>query len=186
MINIEDFNPNLLKIDKKSCKNVDIYYIVYMTMKDSNYVKIKSANSLYLIISKVDRYFEEKSGNKYLVFDSANENNEVLKKYARLWYVIKNEIETINEGKKDKHGKNSMKIKFNSNDNLPLNKTLKLHNITLIIRSTFEEDGKFYPQIDLDECLYELKMLEYDRIDISEGIDINKTDVSKECKFCNY
>ena len=58
-------------------------------MKDSDYVKIKGANSLYLIISKVDRYFEEKSGNKHLVFDSANENNKVLKKYARLWYVIK-------------------------------------------------------------------------------------------------
>ena len=125
-------------------------------MKDSDYVKIKGANSLYLIISKVDRYFEEKSGNKYLVFDSANENNKVLKKYARLWYVIKNEIETINEGKKDKYGKKSMKIKFNSNDNLPLNKTLKLHNMTIVIRSVFEEHGKFYPQVYLDECLYEL------------------------------
>ena len=44
-----------------------------------------------------------------------------------------------------------MKIKFNSDDNLPLNKTLKLHNKTIIIRSVFEEDGKFYPQVFLDE-----------------------------------
>ena len=49
-----------------------------------------------------------------------------------------------------------MKVKFNSDDNLPLNKTLKLHNMTLIIRSLSEEDGKFYPQIYLGECLYEL------------------------------
>ena len=49
-----------------------------------------------------------------------------------------------------------MKIKFNSDGNLPLNKTLKLYNITIIIRSVFEEDGKFYPQIYLEECLYEL------------------------------
>ena len=49
-----------------------------------------------------------------------------------------------------------MKIKFNSGDNLPLNKTLKLHNITIIIRTVFEEDDKFYPQIYLDECLYGL------------------------------
>ena len=48
-----------------------------------------------------------------------------------------------------------MKIKFNSNDNLPLNKTLKLHNITITIRSAFE-DGKYYPQVFLDECLHEL------------------------------
>ena len=49
-----------------------------------------------------------------------------------------------------------MKIKFISDGNLPLNKTLKLYNITIIIRSVFEEDGKFYPQIYLEECLYEL------------------------------
>ena len=49
-----------------------------------------------------------------------------------------------------------MKIKFNSDDNLPLNKTLKLHNITIIVRSVFKEDGKYYPQVFLDECLYEL------------------------------
>ena len=49
-----------------------------------------------------------------------------------------------------------MKIKFDTDDNLPLNKTLKLHNMIIIIRSVFEEDGEFYLQIYLDECLYEL------------------------------
>ena len=49
-----------------------------------------------------------------------------------------------------------MKIKFDSDDSLPLNKTLKLHNMTIIVRSVFEEDGKYYPQAFLDECLYEL------------------------------
>ena len=49
-----------------------------------------------------------------------------------------------------------MKIKFNSDDNLPLNKTLKLYNVAITIRSVFEEDGKFYLQIYLGECLYEL------------------------------
>ena len=79
-----------------------------------------------------------------------------------------------------------MKIKFNSNDNLPLNKTLKLPNMAIVIRSVFEEHGKFYHQVYLDECLYELWMLEYDGIDLSERIDINKTDASKECKICHY
>ena len=49
-----------------------------------------------------------------------------------------------------------MKIKFNSDDHSPLNKILKLHMITIIVRSVFEEDGKYYPQVFLDECLYEL------------------------------
>ena len=71
MINIKDFDPNLLKIDKKSYKNIDIYYIGYITMKDSDYVKIKSVNPLYLIINEVDGYIKEKNGNKYLIFNSA-------------------------------------------------------------------------------------------------------------------
>ena len=49
-----------------------------------------------------------------------------------------------------------MKIKFNSDDNLTLNKTLKLHNMTINIRPVFKEDGKYYPQVILVECLYEL------------------------------
>ena len=51
-----------------------------------------------------------------------------------------------------------MKIKFNSDDDLPLNKPLKFHAITIIIRSVFEEDGKLYPQIFLDDDLYELRI----------------------------
>ena len=52
--------------------------------------------------------------------------------------------------------KDFMKVKFSRNDNLPLNKMLKFHMLTLIVRSVFEEDGKYYPQVFLDECLYEL------------------------------
>ena len=51
-----------------------------------------------------------------------------------------------------------MKIKFNADDNLPLNKPLKLHLLTIIVRSIFEEDGKFYVQLYLDDCLYELRI----------------------------
>ena len=125
-------------------------------MKDSDYVKINSVNPLYLIIDKIEGHFEEKNGNKYLILDSTDKNKEVLIKYTKLWDGIKNEIVTINGGKPDEYGKDFMRIKFNSDDNLPLNKTMKLHNMTIIIRSVFEEDGKFYPQIFLDECLHEL------------------------------
>ena len=52
--------------------------------------------------------------------------------------------------------KTKMKIKFNSDDKLPLNKPLKFHNITITIRSVFEEDGKLYTQVFLDDSLYEL------------------------------
>ena len=58
MINTKDFDPNLLKIDKKSHENIDIYYIGYITVKDSDYEKINSVNPLYLIISEVDGIYQ--------------------------------------------------------------------------------------------------------------------------------
>ena len=64
-------------------------------------------------------------------------------------------IKTI-YSKPSEYRKDLMKINFNSDDKLPLNKTLKLHNLTVISRSAFEEDGKYYPQVSLDECLHEL------------------------------
>ena len=99
---------------------------------------------------------EEKNGSKYLVFNSMEENKEVLKRCTEPWNGINNEIETINGGKEGEHGKDFMKIKFDTDDNLPLNKQLKLHMLTIIVRSVFEEDGKFYLQLYLDDCLYEL------------------------------
>ena len=80
MINIEDFDSNLLKIDKKSHKNIDIYYIGYITMKDSNYVEINSVNPLYLIIGETDAYREEKNGDKYSNLVSTDIKEEVLTK----------------------------------------------------------------------------------------------------------
>ena len=132
-------------------------YIGYIAIKKiGHYESIYSVNPLYLIIGKVDEHMKENNGNKYLVFDSTDENKEVLKKYTELWYVIKSKIETINGGKNGKYGKDFMKMELNTDNNLPLNKPLKLHMLTIIVRSIFEEDGAFYPQLYLDECLYEL------------------------------
>ena len=94
--------------------------------------------------------------NKYLTFASADKNKEVLKKYTELWVEIKYLIKTINGGKTGEYEKDFMKIQFNSDDNLPLNKILKLHMLTVIVRSVFQENGKYCPQVFLDECLYEL------------------------------
>ena len=113
IINIEEFDSNLLKIDKKSYKDIDIYYIGYITIKKiGDCENIYSVNPLYLIIGKVDGHIEEKNGSKYLVFDSTDENKEVLKKYTELWNGIKNEIETINGSKKVNIVKISWKLNF--------------------------------------------------------------------------
>ena len=93
--------------------------------------------------------------NKYLVFDSTDENKELFEKYSDVWNGIRDKIKEINSDECD-YEKDYMKIKFNSDDNLPLNKALKFHNITISIRSVFEEDCKLYPQVFWDNTLYEL------------------------------
>ena len=80
----------------------------------------------------------------------------MLKKYTELCDRIKNEIEIINGSKAGEYGKDFMKIKFDSDDDLPLNKQLKFPTMTIVVRFVFEEDGKCYLQIFVDECLYEL------------------------------
>ena len=81
MINLQDFESNLWKIDKKHYKEINIYYIGYITIKKiGDCESIHIANLLYLIINEADGYITEKNGSKYLVFDLMNENNEVLKK----------------------------------------------------------------------------------------------------------
>ena len=64
IINIKDFDPNNIKIDEKSYKNILIYYTVYVTIKDSKYVKINGVNPLHLMFNKMNGYFEENNGNK--------------------------------------------------------------------------------------------------------------------------
>ena len=79
-----------------------------------------------------------------------------MKKYTELWDALKYHIKTINGGKAVEYEKDFMKIKFNSDDNLPLNKILKPYMLTVIVRSVFEEDNNYYTQIFLDDSLYEL------------------------------
>ena len=154
LINIKDFDPKLLKLDKKSFKDISMYYIGYVTKKPE--YNVSSVNPLYLLIDKIDGFIEEKEGDKYLNISFTNSNNEVLKKYAEVWSRIKGCIAKINDNKSKEYGKDYMKIKLNSDDNLPLNKILKFRILTIIIRNILEKDGKYYPGIYLDDCFYEI------------------------------
>ena len=125
------------------------------THKKSNCMNINSVNPFHLGITRANGYIEEKDSNKYLVFDSTDENKELLKNYNNVFNGIRDKIKEINNNECD-YEKDYMKIKFNSDDDLPLNKQLKFHNMIITIRSVFEEDGKLYPQVFLDDTLYEL------------------------------
>ena len=154
-INIKNFDPIQLKINKKSCKNIGIYNIGCITFKKiDDCENIYSVNPLYFLANHANGYIEEKGVNKYLMF---KENKELLKKYNDSWNGIKNKIHEVSSGKCD-YEKDSMTIKFNSDDDLPLNKLLKFHNMTITIRPVFEEDGKIYLQVFLDDTSYELNV----------------------------
>ena len=83
-------------------------------------------------------------------------NDEVLKKYKEVLSGIKSCIEKINNNKSGEYERDYMKIRFNSDDKLPLNKQLKFLCVKIVIRSVFEDYGKYYPQAFLDDCFYEL------------------------------
>ena len=84
IINIKKFDPNNIKIDENSYKNISIYYIGYVTIKDLKYLKNSSVNPLYLIFNKVNGYFEEINGNKYLTLVPTNESKEKIKNVKNL------------------------------------------------------------------------------------------------------
>ena len=149
-------NARLLKSDKKSYKDIGIYNIGYITKKKiDDCININSANPLHLNISHSNGYIEEKGANKYLVFDSTDGNKELLKKYNDVFNGIRDKIKEINSNECD-YQKDYMKIKFNSDNDLPLNKSLKFRLMTITIRCVFEENGTLYPQVFLDDTLYEL------------------------------
>ena len=155
-IDIETFDSNNLKLDKKSYKDLDIYNIGYVTIKKigSGY-DVNSVNPLYLRINDANGYIKEINKDKYLIFNDTDENKELLEKYDNVFSGIMSKIKKIDDDWLE-YTKDYTKIKFNSDDNLPLNKPLKFYQMTITIRCVFSEDNKLYPQVFLDEALYSL------------------------------
>ena len=147
MTNIKDFDPSLLKLDKKTSMDMSIYYIGYVTKKPE--WGVNSVNPLYLMINRIDGFIEKKNGDKYLNIADTQRNKEVLKKYSEVWSGIRLCIEKINSDDNElkAYDKNYMKITFNSDDDIPLNEQLYLSIITVIVRNFFEKGNIYYPQI---------------------------------------
>ena len=127
MINVKNFDPNLLTIDKISFKSIDsvTYHMKYITMKSLDHMNTDTPNSLYLVFENVDGYIiEESNGDKYLIFVSIDKTKKVLKRYTKFCNEI--QIETINGGEPIEYEKDFMKIRFESDDNLHLGKILSI------------------------------------------------------------
>ena len=76
---IKEFDPNNIELNEKSYKNIFIYYITHVTIKDSNYVKINNITPLCLAFNKLNGYFEETNGNRYLTLFPTNGSNNRIK-----------------------------------------------------------------------------------------------------------
>ena len=113
MINIKNFHSNLLKLENKSHKDIDIYYISYIMIKKfSDYENIHNINPLYLIIHSATGHFKKKYEEKYLIIDSTEEYEEVFSR-------IKSGIRPLNGGKELFYEKNYVRIGINKDDDLP-------------------------------------------------------------------
>ena len=110
-----------------------------------------SINPLQLIFNKVNGYFEEINENKYSTLVPTNECKEKI--YEKLWIKIRNLIRSITKNS-DNYDEKYMKIKFYSDDELPLNKTIEIPSLIIVCRGFILQNGKYYPQCFLDESLF--------------------------------
>ena len=135
---ISDFNPKKLNIQKEGNDETSIYYIDY------------DKHPFYLVIDDSKGYFEENNDNKYLTIIFKSKDQKMI--YTKVWEEIKKTINKVDDNKLDDYSKDYGVISFDSDDVLPLNFVVNIRSLTIIIRSVFKDDSKFYPQIYLNYC----------------------------------
>ena len=148
LINVLNFEASNLKIDKETWKDIDIYFIGYVDKDKPSDWKVNSVNRLYLIINRVYGYVSEK-------FLSIDKGDAVLKKYDQVFSGIKYHIEKISD--EEVHfNSDHEKINFLTDDSLPLGELVYFPMLTVVIRCVFKQNGVYYPQVYLDDCLYQI------------------------------
>ena len=95
------------------------------------------------------------NGSKYLTLVPTNESKEKIKNYEELWIKPRDLIRSIIKNSDD-YDEKYMKIKFDSDDNFPINKMIEIPIVTIAVRAVFHENNKCYPQAFLGECLYKI------------------------------
>ena len=144
-IDLDEFDESKTKVDIKMFNDNNIYYLGYKYKKKiTEFNEINSVNSLYLKITDIKGQFKEGKGDNVWYNTFGDEN--VLRKIANIWKSIRAKTEA-NTGGIVQYGKDYMRIKFESNDNLPVDKIVNIGLATIIIRSVFAQNGKFYFQI---------------------------------------
>ena len=141
-----------IKVDKKDVNDTDIYYLGNEHQKKiSECNVINSVNPLYLRIININGQFEKGKDDAWYLIIS---DKDVYKKLVDIFKSIKNKIieKTWDALEYDK---DYMKIKFESSNIFPINKDVNIYTATIIIRANFAKDSKYYPQLFLDDGLYQ-------------------------------
>ena len=160
MVYLDDFDVKLVKVVRRESRiGVDIYYIGYVLEPKDD---INSINPLHLIVRHLFGRIEkiEGSSDRYLVVDE--NNKEVINVFDKLWKFIKDEInrlikrnDKITFGNADNKISEYNKLRFSSDVELPLDTLIEFHMLTIVINCVIEKGNKYYPEIYLEECLYE-------------------------------
>ena len=152
IINLDEFDESKIKVDEKHFNDTDIYYLGYEHKKKiSECNVINSVNPLYLRIINMNGQFEKgKDDVWYLVI---SDKDDVYKKLVDILESIKNKI-TEKTWDVLEYDKDYTKIKFESNNIFLIDKNVNIHAAKIIIRAIFAKDGKYYPQLFLDDDLF--------------------------------
>ena len=144
IINLDEFDESKIKVDRKNFNDIEIYYLGYKYKKKiTECNEINSVNPLCFRIKEMKGQFKKGKGDNawcLIIFGDA----DVLRKFANIWKSIRVKIEE-NTGGIVQYDKDYMKIKFENNDNSPIDNIINMHQVTIIIRSGFDQNGKFYP-----------------------------------------
>ena len=157
MVYLNEFDPDLVKVNKRELRiNGDIYYIRY-EMNISQY-NINSVNSLYLIVKDLVGNVEKIKGSKdrYLVIDESNK--EIINVFDKLFDFIEKKIKDDNKVNFGVDAKiiGYNKLRFSSDVDLPLDRPIKFHSLIIVVNCIVCKGNKLYPEIYLDEGIFEL------------------------------
>ena len=155
IVHADEFDKNLIKVDKRESRiGADIYYIGYIVNKPQYNNSVSSVNPLYLILKDVKCTVEkiEGSSDRYLVIDL--NNKDVLNVFDDMFNFISNRINKIDGDDKNVNG--YIRLKFNSDVDLPLDKLIKFHTLTVIVACVIRKTNKFYLEIYVDEGIFEV------------------------------
>ena len=155
IVYINDFDSNLLEIIKRESRiGANIYYIGYVLNPHYDYNTI---DPLYFVINRLIGFIEkiEGSNDKYLVITKSMRNRKIINSFDNIWSHIENKINPNNFNNSNNNKiKDYDKLRFNSDIDLPLDTLIEFRSLIINVSCVIEKDGKYYPEIYLDECLY--------------------------------